>query len=139
MVVPAMMMTKNLMMVVMMITKDMMVVVMIKNKDILEQGQHHCSLGLALFVWNLERRGIQNNIQFKSKSNIQTSKRPEDATVQLMMKMLTNDKWNEKDKKQKHDKLKIESKEKNLFVSVAIRYFFVNLFFFKLITFTFNS
>ena len=112
-----------------MITEDMMVVVMIKNKDILEQGQHHCSLGLALFVWNLERRGIQNNIQFKSKSNIQTSKRPEDAMVQLMMKMLTNDKWNEKDKKQKHDKLKIESKEKNHFVSVAIRYFFVNLFF----------
>ena len=84
-----MMMTKNLMMVVIMITKDMMVVVMIKNKDILEQGQHHCSLGLALFVWNLERRGIQNNIQFKSKSNIQTCKRPEDAMVQLMMKMLT--------------------------------------------------
>ena len=108
-------------------------VVMIKNKDILEQGQHHCSLGLALFVWNLERRGIQNNIQFKSKFNIQTSKRPEDAMVQLMMKMLTNDKWNEKDKKQKHDKLKIENKEKNLFVSVAIRYFFVNLFFLKLL------
>ena len=86
-----MMMTKNLMMVLIMITKDMMVVVMIKNKDILEQGpgQHHCSLGLALFVWNLERRGIQNNIQFKSKSNIQTSKRPEDAMVQLMMKVLT--------------------------------------------------
>ena len=87
-----MMMTKNLMMVLIMITKDMMVVVMIKNNDILEQGlgQHHCSLGrLALFVWNLERRGIQNNIQFKSKSNIQTSKRPEDAMVQLMMKVLT--------------------------------------------------
>ena len=123
-----------------MITKDMMVVVMIKNKDILEQGlgQHHCSLGLALFVWNLERRGIQNNIQFKSKSNIQTSKRPEDAMVQLMMKMLTNDKWNEKDKKLKHDKLKIESKEKNLFVSVAIRYFFVNLFFFQIDHFYFQ-
>ena len=44
-----------------------------------------------------------------------------------------------KDKKQKHDKLKIENKEKNLFVSVAIRKFFVNLFFFKFITFTFNS
>ena len=122
-----------------MITKDMMVVVMIKNKDILEQGQHHCSLGLALFVWNLERRGIQNNIQFKSKSNIQTSKRPEDAMVQLMMKMLTNDKWNEKDKKQKHDKLKIESKEKEPFCFSCYQKVFCEPIFFKFITFTFNS